>query len=71
MCFCFKTAEEINERLNGLKVEEPLHLRNDTFRDINDSSLPTSVDWRTSGLVGPVRNQVLNELLKGDQQKLL
>ncbi|XP_017278361.1 procathepsin L-like [Kryptolebias marmoratus] len=51
------TAEEINERLNGLKLEEPLRFRNGTFNDAASLSIPESVDWRERGLVGPVRNQ--------------
>ncbi|XP_028277137.1 cathepsin L1-like [Parambassis ranga] len=53
------TAEEINEQLNRLKLEEPVHFTNSTFKITSDSSLPQSVDWRTKGLVSPVRNQGL------------
>ncbi|KAI3358072.1 hypothetical protein L3Q82_003084 [Scortum barcoo] len=53
------TAEEVNEKLNGLKLEEPTHFRNATFKVTSGMSIPQSVDWRTSGLVSPVRNQGL------------
>ncbi|XP_026012981.1 uncharacterized protein LOC113015246 [Astatotilapia calliptera] len=53
------TAEEINENLNGLKLEETVNFTNGTFKDVSDSPLPANVDWRKEGLVGPVRNQGL------------
>lgn len=60
--FSLKTAEEINERLNGMRLEDPIHFRNSSFQDTSGSSAPQSVDWRKSGLVSPVQNQVRNEL---------
>lgn len=56
--FSVKTAEEINERLNGLKLEEPAHFTNLTIKEVNSLSTPQSMDWRKSGLVSPVQNQV-------------
>lgn len=53
-----KTAEEVNEKLNGLKLEEPVGSRNDTFKDLSGLTLPKRVDWREEGLVSPVQNQV-------------
>lgn len=44
--------------MNNLKPEEPALLRNGTFEDMAGSSAPQSVDWRQSGLVSPVQNQV-------------
>lgn len=54
----FKTAEEVNEKMNNLKVEEWVPVRNGTFEDKLDSETPQSVDWRKHGLVSPVQNQV-------------
>eukprot|EP00064_Thunnus_orientalis_P019542 superscaffoldBa00004938_g19664 len=51
------TAEEVNEKLNGLKLEEPVGSRNDTFKDLSGLTLPKRVDWREEGLVSPVQNQ--------------
>lgn len=59
--FCLQTAEEINQKLNGFKVEEAVHLRNYTFKELHFLPVPQSVDWRTDGLVSPVRNQVTFE----------
>lgn len=56
--FSIKTAEEINERLNGLRLEEPIQFRNGSFKDMRGLSIPQSVDWRKNGLVSPVQNQV-------------
>ncbi|XP_033493577.1 cathepsin K-like [Epinephelus lanceolatus] len=53
------TAEEINERMNGLKLEEPVNFSNVTFKEASGLSIPQSVDWRKSGLVSPVQNQGL------------
>ncbi|XP_067468895.1 cathepsin S, ortholog 1 [Thunnus thynnus] len=53
------TAEEVNEKLNGLKLEEPVGSRNDTFKDLSGLTLPKRVDWREEGLVSPVQNQGL------------
>lgn len=55
---CVKTAEEINENLNGFKMEEHADYSNHTLKLPSGASTPASVDWRKSGLVGPVRNQV-------------
>ncbi|XP_037548904.1 cathepsin K-like [Nematolebias whitei] len=54
-----QTAEEINGRLNCLKLEEPPNFRNDMFKDTTGLSIPASVDRRENGLVGPVGNQGL------------
>ncbi|CAJ1083415.1 procathepsin L-like isoform X2 [Xyrichtys novacula] len=51
------TAEEVNEKLNGLKLEELTHLMNGTLKEVNISSIPQTVDWRKNGLVSPVQNQ--------------
>lgn len=56
--FSIKTAEEVNERLNGLKLEEPIQFRNGSFKDMRSVWIPRSVDWRRNGLVSPVQNQV-------------
>ncbi|XP_004074015.1 cathepsin L1 [Oryzias latipes] len=53
------TAEEINEKLNGFKMEEHADYRNHTSKLSSGVSTPASVDWRKSGLVGPVTNQGL------------
>ncbi|KAM6899547.1 uncharacterized protein FYW49_017627 [Xenentodon cancila] len=57
--FCVKMTEEINEKLNGLKLEEPLDFGNYTFKNFSNLSIPKSVDWRKDGLVSPVRDQGL------------
>ncbi|XP_020490363.1 cathepsin S, ortholog 1 isoform X2 [Labrus bergylta] len=51
------TAEEINEKLNGLKLEDPSNFRNGSLKEVSSVSIPQSVDWRKSGLVSPVQNQ--------------
>ncbi|XP_041664077.1 procathepsin L-like [Cheilinus undulatus] len=51
------TTEEINEKLNGLKLEESLNFRNVSLKELSSLSIPPSVDWRKSGLVSPVQNQ--------------
>ena len=56
--FTLKTSEEVNEKLNGLKLEEPFNFSNDTFKGVDGLSIPQSVDWRKDGLVSPVMNQV-------------
>lgn len=53
-----KTAEEINEKMNKLKVVEREPVRNGTFVDKLDFETPPSVDWRKDGMVSPVQNQV-------------
>ncbi|XP_071401224.1 cathepsin S, ortholog 1 isoform X2 [Centroberyx affinis] len=53
------TAEEVNEKLNGLKVEDPGNFRNWTFKQASGLPVPLSVDWRKKDMVGPVRNQGL------------
>uniref|UniRef100_A0A667XI81 Cathepsin S, ortholog 1 n=1 Tax=Myripristis murdjan TaxID=586833 RepID=A0A667XI81_9TELE len=51
------TAEEVNEKLNGFKMEDPNHFRNWTSKQVSDASIPSSVDWRQKGMVSPVQNQ--------------
>nr|XP_061808160.1 procathepsin L-like [Nerophis lumbriciformis] len=47
------TSEEVNQKLNGLKVDEVAWVTNYTRK----VTLPRSLDWRTNGLVGPVQDQ--------------
>lgn len=56
--FSIKTAEEINEKMNGLMAEEPRYFRNGSSEELRDMSTPRRVDWREEGLVSPVQNQV-------------
>lgn len=60
-----KTAEETNERMNNLKVDESVPVRNWTSGDGRGFEAPGSVDWREDGLVSPVQNQVGSVKLMG------
>ncbi|XP_057683219.1 cathepsin S, ortholog 1 isoform X2 [Corythoichthys intestinalis] len=52
------TSEEVNQKLNGLKVDEVAWVTNYTRK----VTLPRSLDWRTNGLVGPVQDQTSEEV---------
>lgn len=51
------TADEVNDKLNGLRPEEPNTLRNVTLKKMSGLRMPKSVDWREQGLVSAVQNQ--------------
>lgn len=51
------TADEVNEKLNGLKPEEPSAVRNVTLKNLSNLNVPQTVDWREHGLVSSVQNQ--------------
>lgn len=53
-----QTADEVNDKLNGLRPEEPNTLRNVTLKKMSGLRMPKSVDWREQGLVSAVQNQV-------------
>ncbi|XP_053497664.1 procathepsin L isoform X3 [Ictalurus furcatus] len=51
------TAEEINAKLNGLRMENVLLDTNKNFKLLSDSPVPDRLDWTEKGLVSPVQNQ--------------
>ncbi|MCI4381390.1 hypothetical protein PGIGA_G00251000 [Pangasianodon gigas] len=51
------TAEEINAKLNGLRMENVLLDTNENFTVLSDSPVPDRLDWTENGLVSPVQNQ--------------
>uniref|UniRef100_A0A8C9RDU9 Cathepsin K-like n=1 Tax=Scleropages formosus TaxID=113540 RepID=A0A8C9RDU9_SCLFO len=56
--FADKTEEEVDATFDCLREEPDDFLSgNDTFKPPQDATIPKSVNWRTKGLVSPVRNQ--------------
>lgn len=51
------TADEVNEKLNGLMPEELDTVRNVTVKNLWGLNVPQTVDWRERGLVSSVQNQ--------------
>ncbi|XP_027009893.1 cathepsin S, ortholog 1 isoform X2 [Tachysurus fulvidraco] len=51
------TEEEINVKLNGLRMENIPLDNNENFPVLSDSPVPDNLDWTEKGLVSPVQNQ--------------
>ena len=53
--FADMTTEEFKQRMNGLRPE--MKRQSSVVFDKVNNSLPATVDWRTVGVVTPVKNQ--------------
>ncbi len=58
MAFNLKHADEMKHKLNGAIPKPRNHTHGHLRRHVLDERSPTSVDWRTQGLVTPVKDQV-------------